>query len=387
MYLYVIMGVLLFRLMAELAPAIGDWLYRTVNRLFVRRMDLQGDTLFDNTYIDGKSLYLSMFKLVPNISFINNVDSNKVTDSIQSGRFGRILAIYQRNWFNRDTQIMQCSRTIFHLAGNTLVEVGEHYVEILFGSGHRHQAEQMVNVFKSFEAKPKEKDFEISIINFSRGALELRTLPIQPVSLDIGLYYNDDFGEVDATIRERLARQNDKGIILLHGLPGTGKTTYLRHLIGTLEKKVMFVSPAVATNLTNPEFIDLLIENPNSVLVIEDAENIIMDRRYSQGPGVSNLLNISDGLLSDCLNVQVICTFNSALSTVDSALLRKGRLIARYEFTALNVQKANALSASLGHEHRFVQPATLAEIMNPGTTTDWVAPVRVIGFRPASMEN
>ena len=81
--------------------------------------------------------------------------------------------------------------------------------------------------------------------------------------------------------KPRLNRESDKGIILLHGLPGTGKTTYLRHLIGGLKKKVLFVSPSVAGNLMNPEFIDLLIENPNSVLIIEDAENIMMDRKYN----------------------------------------------------------------------------------------------------------
>ena len=43
---------------------------------------------------------------------------------------------------------------------------------------------------------------------------------------------------------------------------------------------------------------------------------------------MSDLLNISDGLLADFLHVQVICTFNHPLSMVDSALLRKGRLIA-----------------------------------------------------------
>jgi len=38
--------------------------------------------------------------------------------------------------------------------------------------------------------------------------------------------------DIDKSIRDRLSTENDKGIVLLHGLPGTGKTTYLRHLIG-----------------------------------------------------------------------------------------------------------------------------------------------------------
>src|SRR5207253_1643330 len=90
-----------------------------------------------------------------------------------------------------------------------------------------------------------------------------------------GTKRGSNFKEVNEIIRSRLSRQNDKGIVLLHGIPGTGKTTYLRHLIGELNKKILFVSPSVAGHLMNPEFIDLLIDNPNSVVVIEDAENIM----------------------------------------------------------------------------------------------------------------
>ena len=130
----------------------------------------------------------------------------------------------------------------------------------------------------------------------------------------------------------------------------------------------------------NPEFIDLLIDNPNAVLVIEDAENIIMDRKYSSS-SVSNLLNISDGLLSDCLNVQIICTFNSALNLVDSALLRKGRLIAKYEFGKLTAEKSQGLSNHLGLDQLIVKPQTLAEITNPDQLNFDMPQVNVIGFR------
>ncbi len=172
-----------------------------------------------------------------------------------------------------------------------------------------------------------------------------------------------------------------KVLYLLHGLPGTGKTTYLRYLIGNMKKRVLFVSPGVAGNLMNPEFIDLLIDNPNAVLIIEDAENIIMDRKFSSNSSVSNLLNISDGLLSDCLNVQIICTFNSALSMVDSALLRKGRLIAKYEFEKLNAVKAQRLSDHLGFKNKISKPMTIAEITNPDDMEVEQQAMQVLGFR------
>jgi ATP-dependent 26S proteasome regulatory subunit len=168
---------------------------------------------------------------------------------------------------------------------------------------------------------------------------------------------------------------------LLHGLPGTGKTTYLRYLISKIKKRVLFVSPNVAADITSPDFIDLLVSNPNSVLIIEDAENVIMDRKINGSASVSNLLNISDGLLADFLNVQLICTFNNSLTLVDSALMRKGRLIAKYEFGKLGLEKSQRLSDHLGFNNNITRPMTIAEIANPNEKETVVERKEVFGFR------
>ncbi|MEI6434184.1 MAG: hypothetical protein WCP32_05010 [Bacteroidota bacterium] len=74
----------------------------------------------------------------------------------------------------------------------------------------------------------------------------------------------------------------------------------------------------------------------------------------------------SDRLLSDCLNIQIICSFNTDISKVDSAPMRKGRLIAKYEFKELAIEKAQKLSQKLGFPHIFNAPATLTAINNQG---------------------
>jgi SpoVK/Ycf46/Vps4 family AAA+-type ATPase len=205
-------------------------------------------------------------------------------------------------------------------------------------------------------------------------------MEIKRTRLNLDLFYEDDFAAVDEVIIKRLRAKEDKGIVFLHGLPGTGKTTYLRFLIGRLKKRILFLSPTVAGDLMNPEFIELLIDNPNTVLVIEDAENIIMDRRTTGTSSVSNLLNISDGLLADFLNVQIICTFNSSLTMVDSALMRKGRLIAKYEFGKLSVDKAQKLSRHLGFDATITRPMTVAEVANQHEVEQPADRIEVAGF-------
>ncbi|HLG36007.1 MAG TPA: AAA family ATPase, partial [Bacteroidia bacterium] len=99
------------------------------------------------------------------------------------------------------------------------------------------------------------------------------------------------------------------------------------------------------------------------VLLIEDAEPLLAKRQEGvRIQGVTNLLNMSDGILNDMLNLQIICTFNVDLRKLDSALLRPGRLIARKEFKPLGELDANILAQRLGIKHHFTSSATLGEI-------------------------
>jgi len=362
-------------------PGLQSNLTSILATLSIGRRRTKNEGLFHNNYFQAKAFYLQQFGKLPCSSGIEDVMVEKIIAYINDGNAGKVEAAYQNNYYNWKSARNEFTRTIFVLGQQVIIDVGTDDVEILFGSNQYEYVNNLLEFFKSCRADAKEEAFEINIITLNSSGLELKQLTIQPTQLNLDLYYNDDFAPVDAVIKARQLKDNDKGIILLHGLPGTGKTTYLRHLIGSLKKRALFVSPGVAENLMNPEFLDLLIDNPNAVLIIEDAENIIMDRRRNDSSSVSNLLNLSDGLLSDCLNVQIICTFNSALPMVDKALTRKGRLIARYEFGKLSAIKAQRLSNHLGFNNDIDKPMTLAEITHPGEQEDDDQRIQVMGFR------
>jgi hypothetical protein len=371
--------ILLITIMIMLVK-ISPHLRTGLQRLISQSKQQFSPEIFEHYYLEGKVFYLDRFKMIPCATFIEGIDVTKAFGYIRERYQYAIVDIYQSCFYNREQGRQEFSKTYFVLSNKVVIELSGSYAKMLYPNKQYDFVDELIRVLSEYKVQQKQEDFEINIITMSNG-LELKRLDIQPTQLDIGLYYNDDFREVDAIIRDRLNQQNDKGIVLLHGLPGTGKTTYLRHLIGGLKKKVLFVSPSVAGNLMNPEFIDLLIDNPNAVLIIEDAENIMMDRKYNSDSSVSNLLNLSDGLLSDCINVQIICTFNSSLNLIDSALMRKGRLIARYEFGKLSVEKAQRLSDHLGFDAVIKQPMTLAEVANQNEKPFEMKQVEVVGFR------
>jgi hypothetical protein len=188
-------------------------------------------------------------------------------------------------------------------------------------------------------------------------------LPKQKI--DIGMNYGDSFIPVHEKIKATLGEKDGKGLVLLHGIPGTGKTHYLKYLASQIEgKRILFVPPYLVDFITSPEMTPFLIHNSNSILFIEDAERVITDRSESGSVGVANILNITDGILSDILKIQIVATFNMDKQKIDKALLRKGRLIAEHQFDKLGLDDTNRLIGHLGLDYVSDVGMALTEIYN-----------------------
>jgi hypothetical protein len=337
--------------------------------------------LFDDHFLDPKSLYIYSFDRLPSLSYIGNIDGEKAFGAFKEKFGGKITGVYRYDWYELRKKQYQFDTTMVLLDNFCLIEFYKSYCEIWHDGERQEFISEVTGLLSPIRERQKRKPLELNLVVQGRNKLELKAKEVKRTRLDLGLFYGEDFKETDELIRKRLNRKNDKGIVLLHVLPGAGKTTYLRYLIGKIKKRVLFLSPSLAGNLMNPDFIELLTNNPNTVVIIEDAENIIMDRKVNHGSAVSNLLNISDGLLADFLNVQLVCTFNNSLTLIDSALMRKGRLIAKYEFGKLTVSQSQRLSDHLGFESKINRPMTVAEIANQHEKQAEQVMMDAIGFR------
>jgi hypothetical protein len=339
------------------------------------------NSIFDSGFLDGKTLYLYCFNAIPSANYIGSIDGEKAFEMIKEKFKHLIKSIHTYRSYDGKLKKYEFDETFIILNNNCILEFDTWFCQNYHNGTQDEFVNECTTLMKVFKERQRRKPLEINLISRGRNGLELKQLEVKRTKLDLDIFYEDDFKQVNEIISKRLNKDKDKGIVLLHGLPGTGKTTYLRYLIGKIKKRILFVSPSVAGDITSPDFIQLLVSNPNSVLVIEDAENVIMDRKISGNASVSNLLNVSDGLLADFLNVQLICTFNNSLTLADSALLRKGRLIAKYEFGKLSIAKSQALSNHLGYSTVIDRPMTIAEIANPNDIEVKQEKIEVIGFR------
>ena len=172
--------------------------------------------------------------------------------------------------------------------------------------------------------------------------------------------YNDDF-PYDKIVE--IQRENKASLVLLHGEPGTGKTTALKALLHDLgeDTSVFYMDANVLSSFSDAAFLDFAMSTlRNNVVIFEDCEKILSDRTTSDNPFLNTLLNLTDGFLAEALKIHFICTFNCPITKIDKALLRKGRLTLRYEFSKLSADKVRKLL----HDDNIKSDMSLADIYN-----------------------
>lgn len=205
---------------------------------------------------------------------------------------------------------------------------------------------------------------KIGLLGYSNGRYNIEYKEINSVvDIDWETNYNEDFKIVHDNLYKNVTTLT-KSLHILHGKPGTGKTTYLRYLISLFasgKNQMVYLPSNLTYILSNPDFISSIGILKNKILIVEDAEEVLVsgDKRSL---AISNILNISDGILGDIYQLHMIFTFNTNISKIDPAILRKGRLNFKYEFTDLEESKAKALCKKLNIEYKGYK--TLSDIYN-----------------------
>ena len=210
--------------------------------------------------------------------------------------------------------------------------------------------------FIEFIHKPTKGRVHLFIKN-QYGEYDFEPISVDiPDNVDLALNYGKDFIEIDKTIKERLSEKSS-GLYMFHGPPGTGKTTYIKYLAGQIDRDFIYIPTSMLEFFTSdPNSLSVLLQKPNSVLILEDAEKAIIKREDNgMASSVSSLLNLSDGIMSDILKTAVVLTYNCSRQEVDEALKRKGRLRVDYEFDLLKIEDAKILAKALKYSDKLIE--------------------------------
>ncbi len=262
-----------------------------------------------------------------------------------------------------------------------LLEKDDDDVSILFQEEDGHLLRDLT-AFAAGMEKEKDQRAYINLIISQPHGLDNKKIDFARPELELSKIYHHDFPDFHHKMLKILGENNKSGLHLLYGKPGTGKSTYIRYLCGLVKKEIVFLPGQMAQNLDNIAMTRYLMDNSNCILVIEDAEELIISRDSKRNSNLAMILNITDGILGESLGIQIIATFNTDVQNIDPALKRKGRLKSAYEFRALPAEKANVLLREQNSDHIAGGEMTLAEIYNITEEEQYKDPARkAVGFR------
>lgn len=187
-----------------------------------------------------------------------------------------------------------------------------------------------------------------------------------------GNYAGPAAGALDRLMEVR-AEDVTGRLLLLHGRAGTGKTTAIRALARAwrdwcrvdcvLDPDALFADSAYLMSVALGD------ARPGDavgwrLLVLEDCDELVRaDAKRGTGQALSRLLNLTDGLLGQGLDVLVCVTTNEDITRLHPAVVRPGRCLAEIEVGPLPAQQARdwlgdaRAAGSVGPEG-----ATLAEL-------------------------
>lgn len=201
-------------------------------------------------------------------------------------------------------------------------------------------------------------------------------LEIEPIEL------NDDFENFDhyyssSTNKsiEKLIKKikkSDKGLSILYGERGTGKTSVINYIASKLDRIVIFIpNNLIEHTINNPDFRKFIKKFHKPVIVLDDCETTLSDFYNRTNLTTSNILQMVDGFLSDTMEVNVICIFNTDdEDDIDEALLECNGLIDVIEFEYLSSEEAEELSRVTGGNKKYKNKTRLVDIIKKRSSND-----------------
>jgi hypothetical protein len=190
---------------------------------------------------------------------------------------------------------------------------------------------------------------KINAMVLSPSGLEIETVAITDYdSENIETYYSGKtFKAMEKAVKR--IKGSKRGMTILYGPRGTGKTTSINYIADGLDRIVIFIpNNMIEHTINNPDFRKFLKRFDQPIIVIDDCELALNEIYNKSNVTTTNLVQMVDGFLAGTTDVSIVAIFNTdSEDDIDHNLLDCNSLLDVVEFTELSTSECNELSKIL----------------------------------------
>lgn len=242
--------------------------------------------------------------------------------------------------------------------------VGE--VTIIYSNEGTEEASKLLDEISSMAINLDEEssNYRIKSLSLGQSGLEVDTVDLMNYDKEnFESYFNDEtIKEANKLIKS--IKKNNKGLHIVHGERGCGKTNLVNWIVSQIDKSVIFIPCSLIDATVTPDFRSFIKRYKNSVIIFDDLDVYFNDLNSKMNLLTNNLLQLVDGYLSDDLGLNIICIFNEkSESDLDETLLSCNNLLHIIEVDRLEEKKCEDLSKILGNKSKFKTATKLVDVI------------------------
>lgn len=203
----------------------------------------------------------------------------------------------------------------------------------------------------------------LNVMSITQNGLE-----IEPIDTELDLdnfelfYSKSTFKDINKLVKD--LKKNNKGLGILYGDRGYGKTSIIRYIASKLDRIVIFIPNNMIDNtINNPDFIKFLKGYEMPIIIIDDCD-MLLGESFKSNIFSNNILQMVDGIISDSLQVSFVIIFNTKDEyEIDHTLLDCNNLLRVIEFDELSESESTELSEHLGHNKKYKNKNRVLDII------------------------